>query len=541
MALRRLGLLAVAASFAAAVPGCGDGGVVGLPAGQPEHHAKPRLETYANLPPGRPATGPRELPVSIVTGHVRRDAALTELVERRRLAALARSRRSRTVPGALRSALLARWIDRARHDALRADYRDARRAVRRLEGVPRAELTAVLGNLDALARMHRLTPSRFEAAFLVLRRNREYWTRHGSPPAAGHRVLFGRDPAVFQYYPGQGMQLQQLASWGRLNAALAVCLRKPSCRFGELRRELARMVELGSTRSGFLAWEYYFSFGGGTPPWISGMTQGTAVQALARGAIVFGDKRWGETAERALGAFQAPPPVGVSVKARGGLHYLMYSFNPGLRILNGDLQAVTGLRDLADLRGSRTARVLYRRGERAARLAVGRFDTGAWSLYSDGGREAPLGYHRLVGQFLDSMCRRTAEAVYCAAHDRFARYEIEPPRIGLARPRGLRAKRPTSVRFALSKLSTVSVRVTGARGFSLTRRLSLPRGSHTVAWTPPARGSYRVSVSAKGPSGPRGVSREELRVVLPRPRKEQAQPASTPGTAPLRKASTKRR
>jgi hypothetical protein len=541
MGTRRLALLTATASLAAAASGCGDGSVAGLEAGSPER-AAPRAEAALRLRAAAPVTGPRELPVSIVTGHVRRDAALTEMIERRRLTALARARRSPTVPGALRAALLSRRITGAEHGRLRAEYAASRAALRRLQGAPRAELTAVMRSVEALASSHRLHASRFEPVFLVLRRNREYWSRHASPPAAGYRVAFGRDPAVFQYYPGQGVQLQQLASWGRLNARLEVCLRKPACRFAELRRQLARMVELGSQRSGFLAWEYYFAFGGGTPPWISGMTQGTAVQALARGAIVFGEDRWEHVAERALGAFQAAPPAGVSVEVPGGRHYAMYSFNPGLRVLNGDLQAITGLRDLADLGGSRAARALSASGKRAARRAVDRFDTGAWSLYSDGGREAPLGYHQLVRQFLDNLCRRTGRAVYCAARTRFARYELEPPRIRMAALHGLRAKRETSVRFGLSKISTVSVRVTGGRGFSMTRSMSLPRGVHAVAWTPPARGTYRVRISAKGPSGPLGASSGQVRVVLPRPvRKERAQPPSTPGTAPLRKASTKRR
>ena len=432
---RRLALLAAAASLAVAASGCGDGSVRGLAAGAPERAPKPapRAEVVAEVPAAAPISGPRELPVTLVTGHMRRDAALTELVERRRVMALRQARRSRTVPGALRTALLARRIDRAEHRRLRAEFAASRSALRRMEGTPRAELTAVVRNVEALARARRLYSSRLEPVFLVLQRNREYWSRRSNPPAAGTRVVFGRDPAVFQYYPGQGMQLQQLASWGRLNAKLEVCLRKPTCRFDALRRELTRMVALGAQRGGFLAWEYYFSFGGGTPPWISGMTQGTAVQALARGAVVFNEDRWGRIAERALGAFQAPPPVGVSQKVPGGRHYLMYSFNPGLRILNGDLQAITGLRDLADLGRSRTARVLYARGERAARRAVDRFDTGAWSLYSEGGREAPLGYHQLVGQFLDNLCRRTALDVYCGARNRFAQYEVEPPRIRLAR------------------------------------------------------------------------------------------------------------
>jgi hypothetical protein len=307
-----------------------------------------------------------------------------------------------------------------------------------------------------------------------------------------------------------------------------------------LRAALNRLAGLGARRDRFLAWEYYFSFGGGTPPWISGMTQGTAIQALARGARVLHARRYRAQAVHALGAFRAPPPVGVSVPAPGGRHYLMYSFSPGLRILNGDLQAITGLRDLAVLGRSRAARVLFRRGDLAARRAVDQFDTGAWSLYSQAGRESTLGYHQLVGQFLGNLCRRTDRRTYCAANRRFARYEHEPPRIGIARLTGLRARRTTAVNFTLSKLATVDVRVTDRRGVTMSRRLSLERGSHTVPWTPPARGSYRVRVVAQGPSGPRGVNSEAVRVVLPKPPKKHRH-ASKPGIAPLRKASTKRR
>ncbi len=36
----------------------------------------------------------------------------------------------------------------------------------------------------------------------------------------------------------------------------------------------------------FIAWEYMFHFGGGAPPWISGMAEATAIQALARAAVL---------------------------------------------------------------------------------------------------------------------------------------------------------------------------------------------------------------------------------------------------------------
>jgi len=541
MGLRRLAVLVVLAA-AVSVAGCGGAGrVEGL-------GAAARLPQAVPAPAATPAaTGPRERAASLAVGYLRRDAARREAFERWRLAELEKARRSPTVAAALRRALLARHVTRAEHDRLRADYDAARRARDRLTGLRRAELGAVVGAVEALAAAHRLTAGRFEPVFLGLRRNREFWTGAPDLPAPAQRTLFGRDPAVFQYYPGQGMRLQQLASWGRVNARLGTCRLGGHCPRAALRRALDRLVALGARRDRFLAWESYFAFGGGTPPWISGMTQGTAVQALARASRVLRRPRYRRTAERALGAFRAAPPVGVGVDAPGGRHYLMYSFSPGLRILNGDLQAITGLRDLARLGGSRQARVLYRLGERAARRAVRGFDTGAWSLYSEQGRESTLGYHQLVGRFLGNLCRRTGGRTYCSAERRFARYEREPPRIALARTRGLHARRAAGVRFTLSKLATVAVHVTSRRGVTMSRRLSLPRGSHTLPWTPPRRGRYRVRVEAWGPSGPSGVRADVVRVVLPRPKPKprakprRGQPPSRPGMAPLRKASTKRR
>jgi hypothetical protein len=473
-------------------------------------------DPLAGVPSVPPAT---EHDWRAAAGDWRRAADEAEAAELRRLAALKVARRSHTVAGALRRAYLARHVSRATARRLLADYVRARDA--RLPGVRGAELHAVVAVAERLADARRLTAGRFPAVFLLLRRNYEYWSRN-DPPPSGFRTVFGRDPAVFQYYPGRGLQLQQLASWGRVNAVAHACL-NPRLRHGRrcpraaLAASLDRMVELGTRRDRFLAWEYYFSFAGGDPPWVSGMTQGTAIQALARGARVLHRPRYVRIAERALGAFERPPPIGVDVAAPGGRHYLMYSFNPELRILNGDLQAITGLRDLAVLGHVRRAARLFRTGERAARRAVRAFDTGAWSLYSQSGRESTLGYHQLVAQFLGNLCTRTGRRAYCSVHERFARYEREPPRLGLAPLRGLRAHRSTLLRFSLSKVSTVEVQVSGRRGVSLDEQVSLPHGTHTVWWTPPARGRYRVRIVAQGPSGPRGVLERGVRVVLPKP------------------------
>ncbi len=157
----------------------------------------------------------------------------------------------------------------------------------------------------------------------------------------------------------------------------------------------------------------------------------------------------------------------------------MYSFAPTLRIFNGELQAVSGIGELATLLRDRGAKRLFARAEPSARRAILASDTGAWSLYSQSGRESTLNYHRLLGEFLGDMCERTRRPAYCDAHARFARYEREPTRIGVVPPRGLVARRAHTIRFAISKVSHVQrARVRPARARPQPRPRPRLRGPH---------------------------------------------------------------
>ena len=450
-----------------------------------------------------------------------------------RRAELRRLRRSRTVAGALRRAWLSGAISRATHEAMRHEWWRAGQTVGRLSGTRRAELAAVLGMARGLAARRALTASRLQPVFLTIRRNREVWSR-APLPAPRARMSFRGDPVVFEYYSGRGLAIQPLASFGRANALAASCLRagaKFRCRPAALRRLLDRMLALGSERGGFLAWEHFFAFGSGAPPWISAMTQATGAQALARGGRALAaarGARYTRAARRALGAFAAPTPVGVAVPAGRGVRYSMYSFAPGLRVLNGELQTLIGLRDVARITGSARARRLFARGEPAARRAVRGFDTGAWSLYSADGKESTLGYHRLVAGFLAGLCRRTGAAVYCAAGRRFARYVSEPPRVHVRTLRKVRVRRQATIRFTLSKISDVMLQVRDRRGrVELSRGLrALPYGRHSVAWVPKRAGRHRLRIVAVGPAGTRAVFRRTLRAKAVKRKARRAPPRS---------------
>ena len=67
-----------------------------------------------------------------------------------------------------------------------------------------------------MAARGQLTASRLPAVFLIVARNREWWA---SRPLLGYgqRVTFPGSQLVWQHYPGQGIQIQMLASFGKAN------------------------------------------------------------------------------------------------------------------------------------------------------------------------------------------------------------------------------------------------------------------------------------------------------------------------------------
>jgi len=408
--------------------------------------------------------------------------------------------RGPTVKASVRRALLDGIITRDAHDSYRRLYDESRSVRKRLSGKRRAELHSVIATLERIAAGRDLDGARMPALFVLLERNTEFW-RSRPFPAPGARLTLGSSPVIFQYYRGQGLQLQPLASFGRANALYNACVGQNTrpgvpCRRGALRELLDAMVALGVPRGGFTAWEYYFEYAGGRPPWISGLAQGTAVQALARGAELLEEPAYLEVGRAALGAFEQRPPIGVRVAADGGNHYLIYSFNPRLRVLNGFLQAVSGLHDFARASNEPRALDLFEAGDRAARQAVPRYDTGAWSLYARPGRESDLGYHRLVRDFLGNLCERTTAPVYCDAEQRFTRYLEEEPRLELASVRRGRARRPLPIRFRLSKVSRVSIRVTRGGRLAFFSRRTVGYGRRAFVFRPRVGGRYQVRLEA---------------------------------------------
>jgi D-glucuronyl C5-epimerase C-terminus len=400
---------------------------------------------------------------------------------------------------ALRSARDGRRISGSSYARYGRLYSLARQRRKRLRGARGRELGSVIGAVEAIAKRRQLDASRMPALFLILQRNAQFWPR-GKLPANHDRVQFRGSELLFEYYRGSGLQLQPLANFKKANLMHGACAKGVAgpCRRAGLRRLLDEMVSTSARRRGFRTWEYYFSFGRGRPPWISGMATATGIQAFARASQLLADPGLQRYAREAFGAFDAPPPVGVATAGPlGGTHYLQYSFAPRLFIINAFLQSVIGLYDYGEITGDPTANRLWQRAEPEARAEVPRNDTGDWTTYSFAGRESTSGYHELLREFAAGLCSRLRDPTYCDAARRFSLYATQPAELALLGPPAVTQGQETRVVFSLSKLSAVQIVISRDGEVALDKTANLRRGAGSFAWKPGSVGTYTVRLAAK--------------------------------------------
>ncbi len=305
---------------------------------------------------------------------------------------------------------------------------------------------------------------------------------------------------------------------------------------------LEEAIPLATQRAGGIAWEYFFHFDGGSPPWTSGLSQGTALQALSRGYVRLKEPAFLTAAKQALGIFQTPPPAGVRVAQPAGTLYAEYTYAPTDRILNGFIQALNGLYEYAKLTGDPLGLKLFEAGDAEARAITPSYDTGAWSKY-DQYTESNLNYHELLTEFLQSLCQRTSQGeptptatpppasttpgpttppastptggatasaatanpaptpipgdqIYCTTAQRFTADLHTPPTIALLTrklPEGVRG----GVQVSLSKLATVSLTIRQGSKVVWTNSALVEGGGPRLLWVTPRKpGTYSVSITA---------------------------------------------
>ena len=442
-------------------------------------------------------------------------------------------------------------------------YVAAVNSLKKLSGTRRSELGAVVANVRAIAAAGGFIPSRLPALFLTLERNRTWWTT-GSLLASRVRISFPGSKLIWEYYSGQGIEIQWLGTFGEGNGFYS------GNQNNNLKQLVSELIPLATKRAGGIAWEYMFQFDGGLPPWTSGLSQGTALQVLSRDWSRFKEPAVLTAAQEALGIFKTPPPSGVRVASSLGAHYLEYTYAPTDRILNGEIQALVGLYDYTSITKDPVGLALFEAGDAEERVRTPLYDTGAWSMYDQFG-ESNLNYHELLTEFLTHLCERTrrgepltvaappapapapaptpttpttttpaggtaggttetsgasggasaarhtaqtaastttssasaipGDAIYCTTAEHFTAYEHTPPVISLITST-LPSSSRAGVQLSLSKVSTVrlTVRLGGKVVFS--NSATVERGKPKLLWpTPSQGGSYAITLSATDLAG----------------------------------------
>lgn len=464
-----------------------------------------------------------------------------------------------TVTSALQGLQRGGQITPAEYAKYAGAYSAASRSLSRLSGTRRAELGAVIANVQAMAASGYFIPSRLPVIFLTLERNRQWWTTEPLV-GSGVRVSFPGSKIVWEHYAGQGVEIQWLGTFGAANGFYL-----SGHENANLRQLLSEVLPLATKRAGGIAWEYMFQFDGGKPPWTSGLSQGTALQVLARAWSRFKEQPLRDAAQQALGVFQTRPSSGVQVKTPAGAEYAEYTYAPTDHILNGFVQAVVGLYDYTQITKDPLGQQLFEAGDAEARAITPRYDTGAWSLY-DQYSESNLNYHELLTEFLQHLCERTrkgppigtgqapttttpttttttspppttpqpttpsggtepgasagakaaaarpsqstppatpipGDEVYCTTAQKFTGYLKTPPVISLL-TKTLKGGTRAGVQVSLSKISTVRLTVRQGSRTVWTNSAYVSRGKPKLLWkTPSGGGTFNATVSATDPAG----------------------------------------
>ncbi len=395
------------------------------------------------------------------------------------------------VLAAIESALQAEAITPTKAVTLRTTWRASARAERNAgAGERRANIRAVRLYATTLARRRGLTTQRLEPVLLSVKATSTILGSRRRMPRHEQELRLPGEPLVFTFYRGRGVQFQPFETF-KLGVSY---LNGATPRVGAARRVADRMLELSSTAGGTTSWEFYFPFGGPATPWRSSIAQALGLRLYSRMAQHVPEAerpKYLETADAIVRSHARTTRArGVATTQGSGSFYVMYSFNPRQRILNGHLESLLNLYRYASETGSVEAMEAYRRGYAALAPMMRRFDRGDWSNYQLG-QEADREYHAFVTDQLMYLARETRDPMFIDYARRFRIYLEEPAGLGvrvvllpsLVLPRGDRYRDSIPVRFELNKSARVTLIISDRRGREVRRiTSSARRGINTMYW-----------------------------------------------------------
>lgn len=362
-----------------------------------------------------------------------------------------------------------------------ATMSEATRSAKQLGGSRGAAIAAVQRSLRAMAGRSSFTPDLARIAFLELGANTTYLQGHALP-SSGTRIRI--DGVVYESYTGQGLRIQPLGTYFAIlepGAGVAAD--------GGTAAAMTAAQKIVLTVGDSYDLPYLFPWMKVAPPWYSAMAEGVAAQAALSVWDRSGDDQYLASALR-FGNSALADAIPVS----GGVWFPLYVSLPGYRVLNGHLQTVLAMGDLADATGDDAFAAAFDQGVAATRAVLPAYDTGGWGRYAPG-EDAPVKYMTLMSSQLRDLGAETGDAAFTAMGDAFA----------------LDLKTPPVITGPTAKVKPVSARKTGGKPFvklPITRDkpVTLTIRVTRVGGRPSGLGPFKTSVAS---------GRSRVRIPLP--------------------------
>ena len=283
-------------------------------------------------------------------------------------------------------------------------YVAAKRSLGRLSGTAPRELGAVLANVAGDRRRRRAHRSRLQASvFLTLESNRHWWTTEPLLVEPRARQLRPERADRGSTTPGQGIQIQWLATFGEGNGYFLSGHENATCAAAR-RNHPARPATRGRASPG------------------STCSISTAARRRGRAASRRAPpcscsraptqrfEAAGIPHRRPAGARHLPDrpaPRACGCRTAAGALYAEYSYAPRTASSTASSRRSSGIYDYTAITKDPLGLQLFEAGDAEARArSCPTYDTGAWSLYDQYG-ESDLNYHELLTEFLQHLCERT--------------------------------------------------------------------------------------------------------------------------------------
>jgi len=336
---------------------------------------------------------------------------------------------------------------------------DARTLATDLGGSRAVALKAIIKSATQIGNQAAFSPALARIVFLELQSNVTYLASHALP-STGTRIRI--DGVVYESYRGQGLRIQPLGTYFAILEPGQGIVSE-----GGVGAAMTSAQKIVLTDGESYTLPYLFSWMGHAPNWQSAMAEGVAASAGLSAWNRTGDDTFLDSAMRfGNGALDDANTV-----ENNGLWFPLYVFAPSYRVLNGHMQAVLSMNDLADATGDDGFTDAFSRGVATTKAVLPAYDTGGWGRYAIG-QDAPVKYMTLMATQLKELGQITGDPAFTDMGNKFTADLTTPPVIaGPAEP-----PKPLKLKKFKRQKPFIKLRIVRDKPVTLTLRFFTKQG-----------------------------------------------------------------